>query len=256
MVATFALGTAVGDLTADTWHLGNLVSGFVFCGPHRPAGAARRWFGLSAVAAFWIAYVLTRPLGASFADWMGTLRSAAAWGSRWRWSPPCGRWRSAGFVAYLAVTRHDRATRREILDGRGRGPSAPDGRDRARGDRLRSVGAGHDGAARELARRFRARGCRSTASTSSTCSRPARPAAVRLYRRQLTVAPRSWDWLLAAMDTVALTAAARRSPGSRRPAWLEVLGPDVALAVSTYPLATHALALLKARGELTAPLVV
>ena len=32
---------------------------------------ARRFFGLSYVAAFWTAYVLTRPLGASFADWMG-----------------------------------------------------------------------------------------------------------------------------------------------------------------------------------------
>jgi uncharacterized membrane-anchored protein len=71
VVATFALGTAVGDLTADTWRLGNLVSGIMFCGLIALPVLVRRWFGLSHVAAFWTAYVLTRPLGASFADWMG-----------------------------------------------------------------------------------------------------------------------------------------------------------------------------------------
>jgi uncharacterized membrane-anchored protein len=71
VVATFALGTAVGDLTADTWHLGNLISGFMFCGLIVLPLLARRFLGLSYVTAFWTAYVLTRPLGASFADWMG-----------------------------------------------------------------------------------------------------------------------------------------------------------------------------------------
>jgi uncharacterized membrane-anchored protein len=72
VVATFALGAAVGDLTADTWHLGNLVSGFMFCGLIVLPLLARRFLGPSYVAAFWTAYVLTRPLGASFADWMGS----------------------------------------------------------------------------------------------------------------------------------------------------------------------------------------
>jgi uncharacterized membrane-anchored protein len=71
VVATFALGTAVGDLTADTWQLGNLVSGFMFCVLIVLPLLARRFLGLGYVAAFWTAYVLTRPLGASFADWMG-----------------------------------------------------------------------------------------------------------------------------------------------------------------------------------------
>jgi uncharacterized membrane-anchored protein len=71
VIATFALGTAVGDLTADTWHLGNLVSGFMFCGLIVLPLLARRFLGLGYVSAFWTAYVLTRPLGASFADWMG-----------------------------------------------------------------------------------------------------------------------------------------------------------------------------------------
>jgi UDP-N-acetylglucosamine:LPS N-acetylglucosamine transferase len=58
------------------------------------------------------------------------------------------------------------------------------------------------------------------------------------------------------MGTSPLAAAARRSTRIAAPRLVEVLGRDMTLAVSTYPLATHALALLKARGELTAPLVV
>ena len=72
VVATFALGTAVGDLTADTWGLGNLASGIMFAVLIVLPVLAHRWLGLGGVAAFWISYVLTRPLGASFADWMGS----------------------------------------------------------------------------------------------------------------------------------------------------------------------------------------
>ena len=70
VLATFALGTAAGDLTAGTLGLGYLASGVLFAVAIAvPAVAHRRW-GLGAVPAFWIAYVLTRPLGASFADWV------------------------------------------------------------------------------------------------------------------------------------------------------------------------------------------
>jgi uncharacterized membrane-anchored protein len=72
VLATFALGTAVGDLTADNWGLGNLASGVMFAALILVPAIAHRRLGLNAVAAFWSAYILTRPLGASFADWMGT----------------------------------------------------------------------------------------------------------------------------------------------------------------------------------------
>jgi len=68
--ATFALGTAVGDLTATTLELGYLPSGVLFAVLIAiPAFAHRRGW-LATVPAFWTAYVLTRPLGASFADWI------------------------------------------------------------------------------------------------------------------------------------------------------------------------------------------
>ncbi|MFE0685139.1 hypothetical protein ACFW17_30645 [Streptomyces sp. NPDC058961] len=83
VLATFALGTAVGDLTAGTLHLGYLASGFLFAALIAVPALAGRYLGLNAVAAFWWAYVLTRPLGASFADWMGvpTSRAGLGWGT-------------------------------------------------------------------------------------------------------------------------------------------------------------------------------
>ena len=66
--ATFALGTALGDLTATTWHLGYLASGVMFA--VIIAIPAIGWrAGLNPVVAFWFAYIVTRPLGASFADY-------------------------------------------------------------------------------------------------------------------------------------------------------------------------------------------
>lgn len=76
VVLTFALGTAVGDLTAIAFHLGYLLSAVLFIVVIAiPAiGAATGTF--SPVFAFWFAYVATRPLGASVADWLGKPTSA------------------------------------------------------------------------------------------------------------------------------------------------------------------------------------
>jgi uncharacterized membrane-anchored protein len=68
VLATFALGTAVGDLTGITLHLGFLGSGLLFLGMILVPLVAWR-LGVNPVVTFWSAYVLTRPLGASFADW-------------------------------------------------------------------------------------------------------------------------------------------------------------------------------------------
>ena len=69
VLMTFALGTAVGDLTAVSFHLGYLTSGFVFAGAIVIPALAYRFLHLNGTLAFWAAYVLTRPVGASFADW-------------------------------------------------------------------------------------------------------------------------------------------------------------------------------------------
>jgi uncharacterized membrane-anchored protein len=67
--ATFALGTALGDLTATTLGLGYLSSGVMFAVIILIPLVAWR-LGLNSIVAFWFAYIVTRPLGASFADYL------------------------------------------------------------------------------------------------------------------------------------------------------------------------------------------
>jgi uncharacterized membrane-anchored protein len=71
VMATFALGTALGDLTAYTMKIGFFSSGVLFLVVIAIPAVAHRWFGMNSVLAFWFAYTVTRPLGASIADWLG-----------------------------------------------------------------------------------------------------------------------------------------------------------------------------------------
>jgi uncharacterized membrane-anchored protein len=68
--ATFALGTALGDFTATSLNLGYLDSGILFTVIILIPALAHWRLGLDGVAAFWMSYVVTRPLGASFADYI------------------------------------------------------------------------------------------------------------------------------------------------------------------------------------------
>jgi uncharacterized membrane-anchored protein len=68
--ATFALGTALGDFTAASLGMGYLPSGLFFLAVILLPALAWWRFGLDSVAAFWMAYIVTRPLGASFSDWI------------------------------------------------------------------------------------------------------------------------------------------------------------------------------------------
>lgn len=70
VVATFALGTAAGDLTASDFGLGYLNSAFLFAGIFAVFGLGYFLFGMNEVLAFWGAYIATRPVGASLADWL------------------------------------------------------------------------------------------------------------------------------------------------------------------------------------------
>ena len=75
VMTTFALGTAAGDFTAVTLHLGYFSSGVMFAALIAVPALSYRRFGLNPIAAFWFAYIVTRPLGASFADWIAVPRS-------------------------------------------------------------------------------------------------------------------------------------------------------------------------------------
>jgi len=71
VMATFALGTATGDLTAATFGLGYFASGVVFALLFAVPYVGYRYVGLNGIFAFWFAYIMTRPFGASFADYFG-----------------------------------------------------------------------------------------------------------------------------------------------------------------------------------------
>jgi uncharacterized membrane-anchored protein len=107
VVATFAMGTALGDLSAYTFGLGYFPSALVFAAVIAIPAVGYWRFNWNPILAFWFAYVATRPLGASLADWMGKPSSVTGLG----W----GDGRVAlvlvamifCFVAYLAITRRD-----------------------------------------------------------------------------------------------------------------------------------------------------
>jgi uncharacterized membrane-anchored protein len=67
---TFALGTSAGDLVAEKLELGYLPSVGIFAGAIAIVAIAHFRFRLNAILAFWIAYILTRPLGASIGDYL------------------------------------------------------------------------------------------------------------------------------------------------------------------------------------------
>ncbi len=107
VVATFAMGTALGDLTASTLGLGYFASGLLFAGVIAIPAVGYRRFHWNPIFSFWFAYVATRPFGASFADWMGKPQSAGGLG----WGDGTVALALGGaifcLVAYLAITRRD-----------------------------------------------------------------------------------------------------------------------------------------------------
>lgn len=122
-LVTFALGTAVGDLTAVTLNLGYLSSGIVFGLVFAMAGVAYRVFGLNSVVAFWWAYIATRPFGASFADWFAKPVDAGGLGYGQGIVSIVLATVIVVCVTILAVTRADDPNRRRVAFV----PAAPEG---------------------------------------------------------------------------------------------------------------------------------
>ena len=107
VVATFAMGTALGDLTATTLHLGYGLSMVLFAGIILIPAVGYRWLGWNAIFSFWFAYVITRPLGASFADFVGKPQALGGlgWGQGW---VALGLLAAIiGLVGFLSVTHRD-----------------------------------------------------------------------------------------------------------------------------------------------------
>jgi uncharacterized membrane-anchored protein len=105
--ATFALGTALGDFTAASLGFGYLASGILFAVVIMIPAVAWKGFGLNSVFCFWFAYVITRPLGASFADYFSKPRHIT--GLNYGDLPVAAVLIAviAVLVAYTAIARYD-----------------------------------------------------------------------------------------------------------------------------------------------------
>jgi uncharacterized membrane-anchored protein len=106
ILVTFALGTAAGDLMAEVLGLGYLVSGVIVAVVIASAAVAWR-LGLHPVLAFWIIYVLTRPLGASIGDYLSQPASSGGLGLGATTTSLVFVAAIIGIVGYLSVTKAD-----------------------------------------------------------------------------------------------------------------------------------------------------
>jgi uncharacterized membrane-anchored protein len=104
---TFALGTAAGDLVSERLSLGYLTALLVFAVAIAIVAVAHYRFDFNAVAAFWIAYILTRPLGASLGDLMSQPRADGGLGLGTTVTSAVFLSAIVVVVAYLAVTKKD-----------------------------------------------------------------------------------------------------------------------------------------------------
>ncbi len=107
VLATFALGTAVGDLTAVSLKLGFFDSAMLFAAIIMVPAIGWWRFDLNPIVAFWSAYIVTRPLGASIADWLGKPTSRTGLGLGDGLVSAIALVVFIALVAYIAVTKRD-----------------------------------------------------------------------------------------------------------------------------------------------------
>jgi uncharacterized membrane-anchored protein len=105
---TFALGTAAGDLLAERLSLGFAMSAIIFAAAIAVVYAAHLRLGLGAIAAFWLAYILTRPLGASIGDYLSQPRDAGGLALGTTGTSAIFLLTILAVVIYLSITKRDR----------------------------------------------------------------------------------------------------------------------------------------------------
>ncbi|MDB4947817.1 MAG: hypothetical protein JWM27_466 [Gemmatimonadetes bacterium] len=104
---TFALGTAAGDLVAEQMHIGYLLSAVMFGALIACVAVAHLRFRLNAILSFWIAYILTRPLGASIGDYLSQPRKEGGLGLGTVGTSALFLVTILALVVYLSITRKD-----------------------------------------------------------------------------------------------------------------------------------------------------
>ena len=136
---TFALGTAAGDLISEKLAIGYFWTTMLFATAIAAIALAHWKLGLNSVLAFWSAYILTRPLGASIGDLLGQHHADGGLGIGKLKTSVVFLLAIAALIGYLTRTRIDvaRSDARQVL---GAESPAPDG-----GDARSTVQAGRTG---------------------------------------------------------------------------------------------------------------
>jgi uncharacterized membrane-anchored protein len=104
---TFALGTAAGDLAAERLNLGYALALGIFAAAIAVVAVAHYGVRLNTILAFWLAYILTRPLGASIGDYLSQPAGAGGLGLGTTGTSLLFLATILGLVIYLAITRVD-----------------------------------------------------------------------------------------------------------------------------------------------------
>ena len=123
---TFALGTAAGDLVAETFAVGYLPSALMFAVVIAVIAAARYAVRVNSVLAFWAAYILTRPLGASLGDYLSQSTDDGGLGLGTKVTTVAFLVVVLVLVTFLSLTRRDATESRLPAGPQGTGPTEPD----------------------------------------------------------------------------------------------------------------------------------
>lgn len=107
---TFALGTATGDLMAEKLSLGYLPSAFIFAAMIGAVALVQRLGHLSPILTFWLAYILTRPLGASIGDFLSQDKDLGGLGLGTTTTSIIFLLGILALTLYLTVTKKDQIT--------------------------------------------------------------------------------------------------------------------------------------------------
>jgi uncharacterized membrane-anchored protein len=121
---TFALGTAAGDLMAESLGLGYLLTGLIICAVIIAVIIAV-WFKLNPVLGFWIAYIMTRPLGASIGDYLSQSPSNGGLGLGPTITTVLFVLAIILTVIFLSVTKKDQLTKRTAFEHEKTGAKSP-----------------------------------------------------------------------------------------------------------------------------------
>jgi uncharacterized membrane-anchored protein len=115
---TFALGTAAGDLASEKLNLGYLVAALIFGGMIALVALGHFGLRMNAILAFWIAYILTRPFGASIGDYLSQAPGDGGLGLGTVVTSALFLVTILVLVVYLAVTRRDETAPITVPGGR------------------------------------------------------------------------------------------------------------------------------------------